>query len=307
MNFRQLSYFVGVVDAGSFSRAASLLRIAQPALSQQIASLEAELGTQLLIRSQCGIQSTTAGAVLYRRARGVLHEIEQIRQSVRTETELAGDVSIALPSSLAHTFAEPIVSATRLRYSKIRLTLLEGASHLNRESLTRGLVDFALIYEDLAVPGLERHMLYRQQLFLVERTARWRNQPGVIPFADLPARGLLLPPTGNVTRQTLDRAFRQIGTEPTIVAEANSLTTLLSLVEAGLGAAILPWVGSITRPFRWLRIVDPSPALNVSLCTASLLPRSEASELVLQLAFDVVLDRVRLPDWKGAIFDLTPP
>lgn len=83
MDVRQLRNFVAIVDSGSLSKAAERLLIAQPSLSQQLRTLEEELQTQLLIRSAQGVVPTDAGKTLYRHARVVLRQMEQIREEVR--------------------------------------------------------------------------------------------------------------------------------------------------------------------------------------------------------------------------------
>ena len=78
MQFRQLRYFVKIVEAGSFSRAATLIHVAQPALSQQIHELEDRLGVTLLRRSARGVSPTAAGEVLFREAISILHQLDQL-------------------------------------------------------------------------------------------------------------------------------------------------------------------------------------------------------------------------------------
>src|SRR6478609_11768500 len=78
MQYRHLRYFVKVVECGSFSRAASTIHVAQPALSQQIAQLEEQLGVGLLLRSARGVRPTAAGEVLYREASSILRQLEEI-------------------------------------------------------------------------------------------------------------------------------------------------------------------------------------------------------------------------------------
>ncbi len=78
MQYRHLHYFVSVVEAGSFSRAASTVHVAQPALSQQIAQLEEQLGVSLLLRSARGVRPTAAGEVLYREASSILRRLQQL-------------------------------------------------------------------------------------------------------------------------------------------------------------------------------------------------------------------------------------
>jgi LysR family transcriptional regulator, nitrogen assimilation regulatory protein len=83
VQLRHLRYFVRIVEAGSFSRAATLVHIAQPALSQQIAELELELGVPLLIRGPRGTHPTPAGDILYHEAVSILGRMDQLPELVR--------------------------------------------------------------------------------------------------------------------------------------------------------------------------------------------------------------------------------
>lgn len=95
MNFRRLKYFVKIVDIGSLTQAAEVLHIAQPALSQQVATLEGELNQQLLIRTKRGVTPTDAGKILYTHARAILRQCEQAQLAVHNVGQaLSGQVSI---------------------------------------------------------------------------------------------------------------------------------------------------------------------------------------------------------------------
>lgn len=302
MNFRQFQYFVGVVDAGSFSRAAQSLRIAQPALSQQIANLEAELGSILLVRSQRGVQPTLAGNLFYRSARAVLNEIDQVRHTLNIGEGLSGDVSIGLTTSLSRIFSGPIVAATLKRHPGIRLKIFDSPAHVHEHSLLRGNIDLALLTEDAEDGGLQRQRLYRQLLYLVESKASAQSPSAPVRIGDLVGRALVLPTAPNPTRTVVERAFLTVGAQPAVVAEANSMPTLLSLVEAGVGSAIMAWSGLHNEKFAWSRIVEPEIHHDVSLCSARLLPRSECAEAVQAVVAEVVMDVVRSSAWEGAIF-----
>jgi len=91
MNLRRLKYFVKIVDIGSLTQAAEVLHIAQPALSQQVATLEGELDQQLLIRTRLGVTPTEAGKILYTHARTILRQCEQAQLAVSSigQTRLA--------------------------------------------------------------------------------------------------------------------------------------------------------------------------------------------------------------------------
>lgn len=82
MNLRRLKYFVKIVDIGSLTRAAEVLHIAQPALSQQVATTEGEMDQQLLIRTKRGVTPTEAGKILYTHARTILRQCEQAQLAV---------------------------------------------------------------------------------------------------------------------------------------------------------------------------------------------------------------------------------
>lgn len=82
MTFKQLRYFLGVVDAGSFTRAAESIHVAQPAIGMQIAHLEDELGIALLVRHSRGVRPTKAGAFLAEQAVAILAEVERVRQAI---------------------------------------------------------------------------------------------------------------------------------------------------------------------------------------------------------------------------------
>ncbi|ACT06371.1 HTH-type transcriptional regulator CatM [Dickeya dianthicola] len=82
MNLRRLKYFVKIVDIGSLTQAAEMLHIAQPALSQQVATLESEMEKQLLVRSRRGVTPTEAGKILYSHAQTILNQCEQAKHAV---------------------------------------------------------------------------------------------------------------------------------------------------------------------------------------------------------------------------------
>lgn len=97
MNLRRLKYFVKIVDIGSLTQAAEVLHIAQPALSQQVATLEGEMDQQLLIRTKRGVTPTEAGKILYAHARTILRQCEQAQLAVNNVGQtLQGQVSIGL-------------------------------------------------------------------------------------------------------------------------------------------------------------------------------------------------------------------
>src|SRR5208282_2368281 len=120
MDLRQLRYFVGIVQAGSLSRAADRLHVAQSAVSHQLARLESELDRQLLTRGPKGVILTDAGAVLYRHAEAILRRVESAKQAaVGTLNVPSGRVSIGVPAVLAPILSYELFMRVRTVYPQI--------------------------------------------------------------------------------------------------------------------------------------------------------------------------------------------
>src|SRR5690606_26543869 len=103
MELRQLQYFVAMYEEGSVTRASRRLNIVQPAISQQLAKLEEELGTSLFNRTPRGITPTPTGDDAYRHFLPILHELERARQELSADNDsVKGHVSIGVVASVAH-------------------------------------------------------------------------------------------------------------------------------------------------------------------------------------------------------------
>jgi LysR family nitrogen assimilation transcriptional regulator len=240
MQLRHLRYFVTIVEAGSFSRAAVNIHIAQPALSKQIAELEAELGGNLLHRSARGVHPTAAGQILYNEAVSILRQMQQLPSKVRfAGGEIEGTVGLGMSSTLAGFLAGPFVEACRVAFPKIVLRLITADSLMVTSRVKAQSLDIGVVFEDDLAAGFMRRPLFRQRLFLVRRGPVEGDNTSV-HISDVGARPLVLPAAPNVTRTVLDRAFSKAGVTPYIVAEADVLSAMLSAVQTGTGDIIIP-------------------------------------------------------------------
>jgi len=296
MNFRRLQYFVKIVDIGSLTQAADVLHVAQPALSQQLATLEAEVRQQLLQRTKRGVTPTEAGKVLYRHAQLILRQCEQARVDMRAAGQgLSGAVSVGLaPGTAAAGLALPLLSAVRERYPGIVLYLNETYGTTLSELVMNGRMDFAVLYGGRSsVHGLAFRPLLRERLCLVG-PASMASPPDPVPLHLIGEMDLFLPRPYNVVRKLVDDACAGIGLAPRIVAEIESAGTLRSVIGAGLGATILPEsmakqvVGSSPA---WLcRIAEPVIEAPLALCQSDHLPLSEPAAAVHDILLDLVRD-----------------
>src|SRR5687767_5774870 len=117
VNLRRLKYFVKIVDVGSLTQAAEVLHVAQPALSQQLATLEGEFKQQLLLRTQKGVMPTEAGKALYRHAQIILRQFNQAQADVlNAGRTLSGQVSVGMaPGTAASALALPLLKMVQGR------------------------------------------------------------------------------------------------------------------------------------------------------------------------------------------------
>ena len=299
MNLRRLKYFVKIVDIGSLTQAAEVLHIAQPALSQQLITLEDEFQQQLLVRTKRGVTATEAGATLYRHAQLILRQYEQAQADVKSAGQtLSGQVSVGLaPGTGASALSLPLLRTVRARHPDILLYINENFGTTLSELIMNGRMDMAVLYGDKPVHGLSFQLLMNEELFLVAPRSMGitQEQIGVTELRDVP---LLLPRPYNYLRKYVDEGFARKQMVPKVVAEIESASTLSAAVSAGIGATILPdstaRVVAAAGDIVQCRIVSPVIKIPLSVCLSDHLPLSEPAaavkDILLELAGDLALD-----------------
>ena len=297
MDTRRLYSFVKIVDAGSITRAADILHIAQPALSQQVSMLETQFKQQLLIRSKHGVAPTEAGRALYRHAQLILRQLEHAQAAVGVCGRApAGRVSVGLaPYSTGAALALPLLQAVRERYPDILLHINENFGGVISEAIMTGRMDMAFIYDAGPIRGVQFEPMRTEGLCLVAAAGTGLAAGGDdVAVAELADVGLLLPSRIHTVRQVVDAAFHQCSLEPKVVGEIESALTLVSAINAGLGATVLPWSAAQAihdvQNLAMRRIVDPVIEVKLSLCTSDHLPLSEPALAVHDLFHDLILE-----------------
>jgi len=294
MNLRRLKYFVKIVDIGSLTQAAEILHIAQPALSQQIATLEGEFHQQLLLRTKRGVTPTEAGRVLYRHAQVMLKQFELAQADVRNSGRaLSGQVSVGLaPGTAASVMALPLLKMVRARHPDVVLYLNENLGTTLCEQVGNGRMDMAVLYGGRSlVPGLTFEPLLTEELVLVA-PADFPCDPQRVALADLRDIELLLPRAHNYLRQYVNEAFASLQMVPRVVAEIESAATLSAAVASGVGATVLP--ASAARAVaesiqaRVRRIDSPTIEVPLALCSSDRLPLSEPAQAVRAIILELV-------------------
>ncbi len=294
VNLRRLQYFVKIVDIGSLTQAADVLHVAQPALSQQLATLEGEVRQKLLMRTKRGVSPTEAGKVLYRHAQLILRQCEQARVDMHAAAQgLTGAVAVGLaPGTAAAGLALPLLRTVRARHPGIVLYLNETYGSTLSELVMNGRMDLAVLYGGAnTVHGLSFIPLLKERLFVVGPESMPAPDSDM-PVRDLAGVDLFLARPYNVVRRMVDEAFAANGLVPRVVAEIESASTLTAVIAEGLGATILP--ESMARQFAascaaWQRlIVEPDIEAPLALCMSSHLPLSEPAEAVKGIVLELI-------------------
>lgn len=305
MNLRRLKYFVKIVDIGSLTQAADVLHIAQPALSQQLSTLESELQQQLLIRTKRGVTPTEAGKVLYGHAQVILRQCEQAQSDVNASgLALSGPVSVGLaPGTAASTLSLPLLKRVREKHPGILLYLNENFGTTLSELIMNGRMDMAVLYGGREVHGLSFIQLMREPLCLVSAEPALQGRERVT-LSEVAAFELLLPRTYNVMRRLVDEAFLRIEMSAQVVAEIESSTTLAAAVADHFGSTILPesaaQVLADTHGLYLSRIVEPDIEAPLALCLSGHLPLSVPAQAVKAILLELVAEmRAGRPPAEG--------
>lgn len=239
MQYRQLRYFVKIVEAGSFSRAAGTIHVAQPALSQQIAELEEEMGIKLLHRTPRGVQPTPAGEILFERASSILRRLDELPGLLKSSTgDIAGTVSVGIVASLAESLIGPVVEEIKSAFPNIMLKCMDGDSETLKARVLGHKLDLAVIFEHEFVPAFSRLPLFTQRFYLVGTPLPGKTRSS-ISIEDIGKLPLVLPGDNIERRRLIGDAFAAQNLTPNVIAEADNLSSELAAVRTGVGHTIL--------------------------------------------------------------------
>jgi DNA-binding transcriptional LysR family regulator len=262
MDLRQLEYFVAVCETSSFTHAASRVHVVQSGLSASIRALERELGTALFTRTTRRVRLTDAGETLLADARRILASVDQARDSVAAVTGgISGTVRFGIMHSLVATGTAAALAA--FHHERPRVRLLPRTNPAGSAGLVRAVRDSELDFAIAAVSpdqagDVELVSLRSEPLMLAcppgHRLAR-RKQ---VRLAELTEEPFVDVPPGWGSRASTDRLFTSIGLSRRIDIEVGDVATVVELVRAGLGVALI--APSSAPPPADLPMLRPRPA-----------------------------------------------
>jgi LysR family transcriptional activator of glutamate synthase operon len=292
MNLRQLRYLVALADERHFTRAAAREHVAQPALSQQIRSLEAELGQPLVERTTRKVAMTQAGELLVARARRALAELDAAQAELQS---LAGVQTGRLSVGSLHTMGPVdlslLLATFHERYPGIELTVREQSSEELAAMLRDDEIDLAFlsVTERIQSRGLALRPLVSEELVVVLPHDHELAASGRLHLRQLSHEPFISFRQGSRLRELLESSARRVGFDPRIAMESNESRRIRSLVSRGLGVAILPR-SDADGPGAAVAVcglVEPSLTRDITLASRAERRPSPAAEKFVELAIAV--------------------
>ena len=272
MNLRQLRYLVALADERHFTRAAAREHVAQPALSQQIRSLEAELGTALVERTTRRVAMTQAGEVLVARARRALAELDAADAELQALAGVqAGRLSVGALHTMGPVDLSLLLASFHRNHPAVELTVREQSSEELAEMLRDDVIDLAFlsVTERIQSRGLQLYRLVSEELVAVLPTAHPLAGREGVTLTELAGDPFVSFRRGSRLRELLDRAAAEAGFEPRIALESNESRRIRSLVSGGLGVAILPRSDAAGpgAPVATSRLTEPALTRDITLAS----------------------------------------
>lgn len=296
MDMTRLQYFSAVAEAGSFSRAAAALNMSQPALSRQVLLLEEELGQRLLERTGRGAELTDSGRALMQHARGIFDLFERARADMaERQHSPRGRLTVGLPPRVALVLTADLVQSFLHRFPDASITVEENLSIRLREGLVAGRIDLAVLFDPPHSPQVQLEPLVREAMVLIST----QPLPATMNLSAVARRSLVMPSGPHALRQLLEAYTRPRGMSLNLVAEVDSVQTVLSLVARGVADAVVPesavraWI--YPQTLHMSTLVSPAIRNRLVLGVPKARPSTQLTRFARQLLKDLISQHFDAP------------
>jgi DNA-binding transcriptional LysR family regulator len=284
LEIRQMRYVIAVAEELHFGRAAERLMIAQPPLSQQIKKVERQIGTELFHRTKRRVELTEAGRIFVEEARRtILHAELTLRATQRAARGEIGRLNIGYAGSAAHSILPRVMGRFRGRYPDVEIQLREMTTSEQLASLRSRQIDVGFVRPPVVEPDLRVTTLVEEQFLAVLPSKHPLARCGPVHLDRLSAERFIMFPRhmGPRLYDPIVAACQHAGFSPNVVQEAMHIPTIIGLVAAGVGIALLP---ESARELRWHGVIYRS-LLNSSARTAIALAERRGDNAVVVKAF----------------------
>lgn len=291
MDLKRLEYFLLVADHGSFSRASSVIGVAQPALGRQVQRLEEECGAKLLYRHGRGVSLTPEGEIFAERVRPLLTKLAMAADGLnQNERPLSGSVTLGMTPTMMSLMGLPLLQKMRAIAPGIKLNFLTGYSGYVHEWLVDGRLDIAILHDARRSQHIAVDALATARLFLVSHPSLAKQlmapHKASLPVAGLQGLPLALPSGSHGLRRTIDQATTKLKVDLDIQYELDTLTLMKAIALAGIAHTILalPAVADEVHSGALIATLLDAPPMETRLMIATSLnrPLTHAGRAVLQ-------------------------
>lgn len=240
LTLRQLTCLVAVADHGSISGAAVALDVSQPTVTHQLQQLEQVIGQRLLDRHARGVVVRPEGEVVLQRARKIVQAAQAIADDLAEPGMVRGDVKVGIvPTAASYRFPE-LYRRLSSQYPLIKVEIWEETTPALVDGIKQGDLDLALGTLPLPYVDVTLDRLWREELMLIAPPGDDEWGAGPVPIAMLANRPYIGIIVGNGVQTRVVELFHGAGIQPNVRFEARTIPTVVGLVAAGLGVAIIP-------------------------------------------------------------------
>ena len=282
VTLRQLRAFVLVARLGSFTRAAQAMHVTQSALSLLVRELESAIDSRLFDRTTRAVALTAAGSDFFPRAERVLAELESALAGVdKLVARERGRVVVAAPLVLSSTYLPPILAAFGAKYPGIEVVLQDTLPNQVLPLVRGGAADLGIGTFASDEADIQRTLLFSEAMAAAFPAGHAFAQLQQLTWADLAQEPVLALSRGSVFRDLTEAGFAAAGLMLKPAREANYAGSLIGMVDAGLGVAVLPgFAVKLADPARigWRRVENPLIDREVSLVRRAGVSLSHAAQ-----------------------------
>lgn len=293
-DLKRLNILREVGSRGSFSAAAEALYLSQSAVSQQVATLEKEVGMSLLDRTRGGVTLTDAGRVLVGHADAAIARLDEAERDLAAIAGLeGGELRIASFPSASATLLTPAIAEFIRRYPGVRLTVSEAEPEESLPMLRRGELDVALVFDYPSMPpeddrDLDFKLLLTESMYLALPRGHRLAELERIPLSEFSEESWLSGQGPSTCSDLLTDTCHDVGFEPRVAFESDDYNVIQGFVAAGLGVTLLPDLALANlRDDIVVRPTEPeAPTRRVWAASRTAGSRSPATDAILEILGD---------------------
>ena len=240
VTLRQLRIFQAVVAERNFSRAGDRIGLTQPAVSRAVTELESQLGVRLVDRTTREVEPTEAGLTLAGHLERLLEEFEAALLDVQGGGRRRGRIRVASSPTLSSALMPLVIAASAHNQPALEVVLLDRIQQDVLDSVRAGTVDFGVVIDPADAEDLHCETIFREPFVLVCPAGHSLAALEAVPWDSLGAWPLVLLDHASGSRRLIDEALARHGVAARVAQELGHPSTVLHMVEAGIGVSVMP-------------------------------------------------------------------